>query len=327
MAVSIVNGLKASQANLAFTIILTDTAMTLFLSMGYHVSREVCLLLVTICFILPLCMLKNLHVLAPFSVLGTAGVVFTAIAMFVRYYDGSYQPGGQYFEDISPALRPVFGTVNNTWSAGILPFVCITYESYVMHYNSARFYNELKDKSLPRFGLAVALAFGLTSLLYVAIATCGYLTFGASCDGFILNNYSPYDTLIGMSRIAVGLSVVFTYPIVFFGVRGAVLDVVDTKTADQLANNHGYLTLCLLTVITLTALVLKDVGMINAVGGGLITTPIVFIFPLMMYRGIYKLLSLDESKQLTTATCLTLLGAVFGLAGAWIAITDVVDED
>ena len=77
-----------------------------------------------------------------------------------------------------------------------------------MHYNSARFYNELKDKSLPRFGLAVALAFGLTSLLYVAIATCGYLTFGASCDGFILNNYSPYDTLIGMSRIAVGLSVV-----------------------------------------------------------------------------------------------------------------------
>lgn len=128
MAVSIVNGLKASQANLAFTIILTDTAMTLFLSMGYHVSREVCLLLVTICFILPLCMLKNLHVLAPFSVLGTAGVVFTAIAMFVRYYDGSYQPGGQYFEDISPALRPVFGTVNNTWSAGILPFVCITYE-------------------------------------------------------------------------------------------------------------------------------------------------------------------------------------------------------
>ena len=47
----------------------------------------------------------------------------------------------------------------------------------------------------------------------------------------------------------------------------------------------------------------------------------------MMYRGIYKLLSLDESKQLTTATCLTLMGAVFGFAGAWIAITDVVDED
>ena len=39
--------------------------------------------------------------------------------------------------------------------------------------------------------------------------------------------------------------------------------MVDTKTADQLANNHGYLTICLLTVITLTALVLKDVGMIN----------------------------------------------------------------
>ena len=133
MTVSIVNGLKAGLANLAYTTILTDTAVSLFLSMGQSVSRGACLLIVTFCFILPLCLLKNLHVLAPFSVLGTAGIVFTAIAMFVRYWDGSYQPGGKYFEDIDASMQPIFGTKNNVWSSGILPFVCMAYE--VSHNN------------------------------------------------------------------------------------------------------------------------------------------------------------------------------------------------
>jgi amino acid permease len=76
-----------------------------------------------------------------------------------------------------------------------------------MHYNAARFYTELKDRSLPRFGVAVSLSFGLTALLYVAIASIGYLTFGGNCSGYILNNYSPHDPLASISRLAVGLSV------------------------------------------------------------------------------------------------------------------------
>jgi len=128
MAVSIVNGLKASLADLAYTTILSDTAKSLLLSAGYDVPRGVCLLVVTLVFILPLCMLKNLHVLAPFSVLGTAGVIFTTVVMFIRYWDGSYEPGGKYFEDIDVSKQPSFGTINNAWSTGILPFVCMAYE-------------------------------------------------------------------------------------------------------------------------------------------------------------------------------------------------------
>ncbi|KAL7506727.1 hypothetical protein ACHAXN_003971 [Cyclotella atomus] len=328
MAVSIVNGLKAGLANLAYTCILADTTLSLFLSAGYNVPRGVCLLIVTFCFILPLCLLKNLHVLAPFSVLGTAGIVFTAGAMLIRYKDGSYEPGGKYFDDIDSSLQPMFGTVNNAWSADILPFVCMAYEAYVMHYNAARFYTELKDRSLPRFGAAVSLSFGLTALLYVAIASIGYLTFGGNCAGYILNNYSPHDPLASISRLAVGLSVLLTYPIVFFGVRDSVLDVCETKVADQLAHNHGKLTLSLLTVLTIGAVFVTDLGLINAVGGGLVTTPIVFLFPTIMYRGGMKFLSFDELKrqqnEVTLATGLGVVGTMFGLTGAWIAVRDVL---
>ena len=90
MAVSIANALKAALADLAYASILSDTLKSLFLAMGLHVPRTACLLLITLGAILPLCLLKNLHVLAPFSIIGTTGIVVTAASMAIRYLDGSY---------------------------------------------------------------------------------------------------------------------------------------------------------------------------------------------------------------------------------------------
>ena len=119
-----------------------------------------------------------------------------------------------------------------------------------------------------------------------------------------------------------------TYPIVFFGVRDSVLDVCETKVADQLAHNHGKLTLSLLTVLTIGAVFVTDLGLINAVGGGLVTTPIVFLFPTIMYRGGMKFLPFDELKrqqnEVRLATGLGVVGTMFGLTGAWIAVRDVL---
>lgn len=92
-------------------------------------------------------------------------------------------------------------------------------QAYVMHYNSARFYTELKDRSLSRFGIAVSSSFGLSAILYMAIASFGYLTFGGNCSGYILNNYSPYDPLAFVSRIAVGLAVLVRTTIILYNCR------------------------------------------------------------------------------------------------------------
>jgi solute carrier family 38 (sodium-coupled neutral amino acid transporter), member 11 len=75
------------------------------------------------------------------------------------------------------------------------------------HYNSARFYTELKDRSLPRFGVAVSSSFGIAAVAYMVIASFGFLTFGGNSAGLILNNYSPYDPLANISRVAIGISV------------------------------------------------------------------------------------------------------------------------
>jgi Transmembrane amino acid transporter protein len=129
LAVSVANALKAGMADLAYANILSDTLRSLLFGLvGWQVPRVACLLLVTVGAILPLCLLRDLQVLAPFSLLGTAGVAFTAGAMVLRYLDGSYQPGGKFYDDLTIDNQPYFGTVDNSWSFAILPFVCMAYE-------------------------------------------------------------------------------------------------------------------------------------------------------------------------------------------------------
>lgn len=135
IAVSLFNMLKPALGNLSYSMILADTFRSLFSSMGFEVSRTLSLLLISVVGILPLCLMKNLDALSPFSVLGTAGVFITAACMGLRYFDGSYDPlrDGRFVEDIPDNLRPVFGTYNGAWTGAVLVFVAMIYEAFVAH--------------------------------------------------------------------------------------------------------------------------------------------------------------------------------------------------
>lgn len=94
--VSLVNCTKPALGNLAYSMILADTFRSLFAAVGVEISRTGSLVLITVLGLLPLCMLKNLSVLAPTSMLGVIGFAATTVVMAVRYFDGSYAPGGKY---------------------------------------------------------------------------------------------------------------------------------------------------------------------------------------------------------------------------------------
>ena len=128
IAVPMANALKAGLGNLAYSSILSQTLKSLLETVGINLSRITCLFLITGFAVLPLCLLKNLAVLAPFSILGTSGILFTAFAMGYRYFDGSYAPGGEFYEDNTPDLQQSFGDENNQFSFAVLPLVCMLYE-------------------------------------------------------------------------------------------------------------------------------------------------------------------------------------------------------
>ena len=225
--------LKTMCAVLAYSMILADTFTSLFATMGIAgMTRTKTLYVITSVVLLPLCWLKNLSSLAPFSLLGTLGMVFTTLAMGIRYAQKAYAVGSDMFPVVSPQLAPRFGNVG--WTGALTPnvfiLVCMLSTAFMAHFNSPKFYTELKNNTLERFQNVVSTSFGISITIFSLITTLGYLTFGAASDGLILNNYSTKDTLMSLSRVAVAVSLVFSYVYIHMCGDECCLDSIHTHT-------------------------------------------------------------------------------------------------
>jgi len=243
-----------------------------------------CLLLITAVALLPLCLMQNLDALAPFSAFGMAAVFVALGCMVVRYLDGSYLPGGAFYEEILEEYRPSFGTYSNPWSFHVMPFVCMAFTSFDMHYNSPRFYTELKNATVPRFGQVCACSFGIVSFLYLSIAVVGYLTFGAHSNSYILDNYAPSDSLATVARLSMGFSAMLTYPLNFMGLRDNLLDLLGLTDKFNTRAKLRFFIVLLLGLCVLLACFITDLGLISSVGGGTTVALVAFVFPAVMFQ-------------------------------------------
>lgn len=102
---------KTICASLAYSMILGDTFVSLFSTAGMAASKVPVTLGLTGAVLLPLCLMKNLSSLAPFSLVGSLGMLYTAVAMMIRFFGKAYTVSGKFGKDLSPALRPSFGTL------------------------------------------------------------------------------------------------------------------------------------------------------------------------------------------------------------------------
>ena len=97
--------IKTFLACLAFSMVLADSLTAL----APIDSRTAVLWTVTGTILLPLCWLKNLKSLAPFSLLGVMGMLYTACAMTFRFLRGSYLEGSPLLSDLATKVQPAFG--------------------------------------------------------------------------------------------------------------------------------------------------------------------------------------------------------------------------
>lgn len=140
VAVTFFNMLQPAISVVAFSMILADTFQALLTTAGFGLSRALSLLLITVVALLPLCLMKNLEVLAPFSILGLAGLLFTTCAIMLRYFDHTYdlEREGKFLEDLPDYLKPSFGDIGwrGVFSFDMFVLVCMLYASFVVHYNA-----------------------------------------------------------------------------------------------------------------------------------------------------------------------------------------------
>ena len=316
-----------------------------------YASRSNVLLVLTVLVLFPLCLINNLSSLAPFSLVGIIGMVYTGIVIGVRYFDGSYKlPHGKFLKDLSGVgigsnkSLPSFATAATSAASATssspfqflfnpksLILISILSTAYIAHFNAPKFYNELKEvdtssNSTPsktrterktssskqkRFHIGVVTTSFMVSILFYGIVSAlGYSTFGLSTSAMILNNYSTNDILISISRFCVGISLIFSYPLLFVGLKSGTIDLINQMKSiipqissslqkknkqqqektqqlvltNQQKHSNNKLTVLLLSSITLLATHITDLTFVASMSGALLGTSLIFIFPTIMFR-------------------------------------------
>jgi amino acid permease len=192
------------------------------------------------------------------------------------------------------------------------------------HFNAPKFYLELKQNTLPRFNKVVSLGFGISIFLMGFITMVGFLTFGKSCDGLVLNNYAGTDMWMGLSRIAVAVSLVFSYPLAFTGCRDGFLDLAKIPVDKRSAGTLNLVTVILLGVITSAACKLRDVSFVLAFGGATLGNALTYVYPALMYRAVVAQQGRTNEKfGVNVSMASAVLGVVMGAVGATMAVRSI----
>jgi len=316
-------------AVLSFSMILGDTIKTLLLSAGWDVTRTTALLGITGTTLLPLCLLKSLSSLAPFSLVGVVGMFYTAVAMAMQYFNGAYKlavpavkksavaavPAGKYLAGVASNYQPQFGNLGASAALSPNAFILISMLStaYMAHFNAPKFFTELKDNTIKRYNTVVGTSFGVSILIFAIVASLGFLTFGSNCSGLILNNYSSKDKLMSLSRIAVAASLVFSYPLCFVGARDGWLDLFKVPSDKRTDSVLTKTTIAILSGITLIATQLKELAFITSFAGATLGNALVYVYPSFMFRSAVKNMGEKATKGLKREVPFAIFSAVLGI--------------
>lgn len=311
---STILSMKTTMACVAYSMILADSAQSFT-----HLSRLDSLLGVTLFGLLPLCLLPDLTSLAPFCLAGVVCFVLTAAAMLVRLLDGSYSAIPPPIVDALTAVEgpdvfnePAVASVLQESSSIVVPtghsefdvlqivgMACTLAGAFVAHYNAPRLYSELSTKKVSSasstqeddFSQITTVAFGISALLTAFVGIVGFETFGSGSAPIVLANYASNDALMRMCQCLITLSLVFTFPLPFVGLRDSLKDqysTIDDRT----------LSLVLLTAITTAAASCNDLALFLQVGGGTVSTAVAAVLPTLMYQNMTATATTKKDRSL-----------------------------
>jgi amino acid permease len=267
--------------------------------------------------------MKDLKSLAPFSLVGIIAMVYTSLAMLYRWLIAS--PILATATDTAETVAEVLSTSNSSdwWklvfnpSASILISMLST--AFMAHYNAPKFYWELAQRSTPRYNRVVASSFIGATFLMATVAAAGFGTFGAASKGMILNNYPVDDKLMALSRLAVTISLICSYPLAFVGVRDGILDLGGVTDRTRRNGLFVPLTIVLLLAVTAVAFVVKDISIIMALGGATWGNALIYLFPAFMLIQLANKQQ-DLKKEVPSAILTGGIGLVLAVVGTSTAI-------
>mmetsp|Transcript_31379 Transcript_31379/g.77621 ORF Transcript_31379/g.77621 Transcript_31379/m.77621 type:complete len:490 (-) Transcript_31379:480-1949(-) len=296
-------------------------------------TRTSALVGVTAAVLLPLCLQRDLSALSFTSYTGIGAVAFTAFVIVKRWLDGTYGAAGNFLLAGLP-YAPALGQLSAMrLSAGTFVLFNMLSTAYMAHTNAVRFYTELKDRSPRKFATVCAVGFGSAAVAHALVMVAGYATFGGASQGLILNNlHLSADKLASAARVATGISIMGSHPLLFTSLRDSVLSSLSgTKIGDAVNESPAAwtaLSVGMLVLATLTAIVATDVGFVASVSGASLGAILIFVVPGLMQLSTIQMAGGGAAKggKATIAKGLVAFGGVMAVLGTTVTCLETFTD-
>ena len=327
---------------------------------GVAVKRWMVLTGITSFVLLPLCMLEDLSALQFSSLVGFAGILYTALFQVWRLSDGSYRTGGKMLPFVEEKMLPHWPEQKfslwhvNTGTLVLANMLCL---AFLSHYNAISYFRELEGSSIERYRVAIRLGFGISMLIFGAMMFVGYNLFGAAAQPLLLNNFpKSRDVMASAARVATGLAITFAYPLMFAGLKSSLFSLINAATAPRGSSSpeqegeappaaakrkrpmdldkRTQQVAVLASIVLITAIAIQcgeeDVGFILGIVGSVLGCLTAYILPatlrLSQKRRRDELgLSISLTETVASYTLIA-VGLVFGACGVWITIKNEMEK-
>uniref|UniRef100_A0A8C1UGG5 Sodium-coupled neutral amino acid transporter 3-like n=1 Tax=Cyprinus carpio TaxID=7962 RepID=A0A8C1UGG5_CYPCA len=163
--------------------------------------------------------------------------------------------------------------------------------AFVCHPEVLPIYTELKNPSKKRMQTVANISILVMSVMYLLTAIFGYLTFYGNVESELLEMYSKKDILILCVRLAVLIAVTLTVPVVLFPIRRAILQLLFPDKPFHWVR-HISIAVCLLFLVNLLVIFVAKIRDIFGFIGATSAPSLIFILP-----GIFYICIVPKDKE------------------------------
>ena len=328
----------------AYLIILGDSLAELWKYCTLHIlgdtcewciSRQACISIISVLFILPQCLKKTLggsNFISLVNMFAFAGIIMCIVSYSVSHIVG-LEPESR-FDGVSMFFPQtdqgsILSSIYVGLALSVFAFQChaqvvsVFHElestsnapapAYVRKLSSIMGFK--RDESMACYTMVdvVVKTMGLCWIGYSLVGSIAYAAFPRSIKGNIFNTFGYDNLLVSCARIIVGLIQIASYPVNHFPTRKAVAGLFHMNDRQTKQDKFVYIETGIFFIASLgVSLTQSEVGDVLGLVGGVAGSMIIFVVPgcLLAYDGFYAEISQRKHISLAiTGIFLVLFGA------------------
>mmetsp|Transcript_53751 Transcript_53751/g.73685 ORF Transcript_53751/g.73685 Transcript_53751/m.73685 type:complete len:438 (-) Transcript_53751:73-1386(-) len=249
---------------------LGKACLSLFPAVEILQSRALMLGVIGTVFFAPLSFSRTIDALKYTSALGLLATLYSLF-----YVCGDYAvsgEGAQHFAENMFEVRLVIFK-----SIGLFAF------SFMTHYAAPHVNTELENKDPKRWCVVTGASFTASFLIYAGFMLCGYGRWGQAVEGNVLKNYGEGSRAVLLMWVAMALSVMFSYPLIFATFKENLYGMMGTDERSASVGSRVLIVVLGVYSSVFLGTVFDDASLVMGICGAIVSSAIMFIFPALIY--------------------------------------------